>query len=235
MFFPFVVVCRYPITRPRPGCAGDLLSRPGVRTYGTRPLTEKYDVYCFVDKLHGKYWSTFAYCAITWTQVHELLFLRCDFTRFLPYLGTPMLYISTYVPQCRTEEQQNRKKLISNIATEDQSQRSRRHNCSLLLIINIQKSCLSPVWRWGLLPSVHRWKADSAAGQRRVWKARLCSGVARSSVRSVESRFEPMWLRLALWRQRPLPHHRPQASVWRRSAGRTHPVQVRKPDGLPWT
>lgn len=82
--------------------------------------------------------------------LHELRYMNfCSYgvtsLVFLPYLGTPMLYISTYVPQCRTEEQQNRKKLISNIATEDQSQRSRRHNCSLLLIINIKKSCLSPV------------------------------------------------------------------------------------------
>ncbi|XP_040013756.1 versican b [Xiphias gladius] len=45
---------RYPITMPRPSCAGDLISRPGVRTYGLRDPTEKYDVYCFVDKLYGE-------------------------------------------------------------------------------------------------------------------------------------------------------------------------------------
>ncbi|XP_042364673.1 versican core protein-like isoform X2 [Plectropomus leopardus] len=44
---------RYPITTPRPGCAGNLLSRPGVRTYGVRDPAEKYDVYCYVDKIHG--------------------------------------------------------------------------------------------------------------------------------------------------------------------------------------
>ncbi|XP_047186236.1 versican core protein isoform X2 [Scophthalmus maximus] len=44
----------YPITVPRPGCAGNLMSKPGVRTYGIRLPTEKYDVYCFVDKLHGE-------------------------------------------------------------------------------------------------------------------------------------------------------------------------------------
>ncbi|KAK5851542.1 hypothetical protein PBY51_023089 [Eleginops maclovinus] len=44
----------YPITDPRPGCAGNLLSRPGVRTYGLREPAEKYDVYCYVDKLHGE-------------------------------------------------------------------------------------------------------------------------------------------------------------------------------------
>lgn len=45
---------RYPITEPRPGCTGDLLNRAGVRTYGVRDPAEKYDVYCFVDKLNGE-------------------------------------------------------------------------------------------------------------------------------------------------------------------------------------
>lgn len=50
----FVLFFRYPITDPRPGCTGDLLNRPGVRTYGIRDPAEKYDVYCFIDKLNGK-------------------------------------------------------------------------------------------------------------------------------------------------------------------------------------
>ncbi|XP_053195534.1 versican core protein-like [Scomber japonicus] len=45
---------RYPIAVPRPGCFGELLNRPGIRTYGVRDSTEKYDVFCFVDKLHGE-------------------------------------------------------------------------------------------------------------------------------------------------------------------------------------
>ncbi|XP_077442173.1 brevican core protein-like [Vanacampus margaritifer] len=45
---------RYPITQPRPGCQGNLESRPGVRTYGVRLATEKYDVFCYVDKLDGE-------------------------------------------------------------------------------------------------------------------------------------------------------------------------------------
>ncbi|XP_054612833.1 versican core protein-like isoform X2 [Dunckerocampus dactyliophorus] len=45
---------RYPITHPRPGCDGDLKSRPGVRTYGIRSPSEKYDVFCYIDKLDGE-------------------------------------------------------------------------------------------------------------------------------------------------------------------------------------
>lgn len=55
--FAGLLIClfsRYPITVPRPGCAGNLLQRPGVRTYGLRDPAEKYDVYCFVDKLNGE-------------------------------------------------------------------------------------------------------------------------------------------------------------------------------------
>ncbi|XP_070781162.1 versican core protein [Enoplosus armatus] len=62
---------RYPITVPRPGCAGDLMSRPGVRTYGIRDPTEKYDVYCYVDKLHGEVLFPAVSAKLTLQQARE--------------------------------------------------------------------------------------------------------------------------------------------------------------------
>ncbi|XP_015257978.1 PREDICTED: versican core protein-like [Cyprinodon variegatus] len=63
---------RYPITRSRPGCEGNLLQRPGVRTYGRRDPTERYDVYCFVDKLQGEvFYPSSLTDKITWQEAKE--------------------------------------------------------------------------------------------------------------------------------------------------------------------
>ncbi|XP_067412207.1 aggrecan core protein [Emydura macquarii macquarii] len=45
---------RYPIVSPRNKCVGDKDSSPGVRTYGMRPASEMYDVYCYIDRLKGE-------------------------------------------------------------------------------------------------------------------------------------------------------------------------------------
>ncbi|KFU94471.1 Aggrecan core protein, partial [Chaetura pelagica] len=45
---------RYPIVNPRDNCVGDKESSPGVRSYGMRPASETYDVYCYIDRLRGE-------------------------------------------------------------------------------------------------------------------------------------------------------------------------------------
>uniref|UniRef100_A0A803TFF7 Aggrecan core protein n=1 Tax=Anolis carolinensis TaxID=28377 RepID=A0A803TFF7_ANOCA len=45
---------RYPIVFPRSKCEGDKEDIPGVRTYGMRPASEMFDVYCYIDKLNGE-------------------------------------------------------------------------------------------------------------------------------------------------------------------------------------
>ncbi|XP_028269744.1 aggrecan core protein-like [Parambassis ranga] len=62
---------RYPITRPRTGCYGNLLSKPGVRSYGTKKPTETYDVYCYVDKLDGEVFYTPLTYKMTFEEARE--------------------------------------------------------------------------------------------------------------------------------------------------------------------
>ncbi|KAM9374924.1 aggrecan core protein [Phaethornis superciliosus] len=45
---------RYPIVNPRNNCVGDKENTPGVRSYGMRPASETYDVYCYIDRLKGE-------------------------------------------------------------------------------------------------------------------------------------------------------------------------------------
>ncbi|XP_056618970.1 brevican core protein isoform X2 [Triplophysa dalaica] len=45
---------RYPIQMPREGCFGDMDGLPGVRNYGTMDADEIFDVYCYVENIHGE-------------------------------------------------------------------------------------------------------------------------------------------------------------------------------------
>ncbi|XP_069022890.1 versican core protein [Embiotoca jacksoni] len=63
---------RYPIRNPRPGCGGDLMGRAGVRSYGLRDPSETYDVYCYVDKLHGDvFYPPSMSDKLTWQQAAD--------------------------------------------------------------------------------------------------------------------------------------------------------------------
>lgn len=45
---------RYPIHVPRDRCFGDMDSVPGIRNYGLVEHNELYDVYCYIENIHGK-------------------------------------------------------------------------------------------------------------------------------------------------------------------------------------
>ncbi|MEQ2185329.1 hypothetical protein GOODEAATRI_017100 [Goodea atripinnis] len=45
---------RYPIQVPREGCYGDMDGQPGVRNYGTMDPNNLFDVYCYIEQIHGK-------------------------------------------------------------------------------------------------------------------------------------------------------------------------------------
>ncbi|XP_028287791.1 aggrecan core protein [Parambassis ranga] len=59
---------RYPIVSPRDNCAGNLLQLPGVRSYGLRPANERYDVYCYVERLAGEVFFTSDYDSFSYEE-----------------------------------------------------------------------------------------------------------------------------------------------------------------------
>ncbi|XP_041854032.1 aggrecan core protein isoform X2 [Melanotaenia boesemani] len=59
---------RYPIVSPRQNCAGNLPYLPGVRSYGLRPATERYDVFCYVERLRGEVFFTSDYDSFSYEE-----------------------------------------------------------------------------------------------------------------------------------------------------------------------
>ncbi|XP_070763720.1 aggrecan core protein [Enoplosus armatus] len=59
---------RYPIVSPRDNCAGNLPHLPGVRSYGLRPASEHYDVFCYVERLRGEVFFTSDYDSFSYEE-----------------------------------------------------------------------------------------------------------------------------------------------------------------------
>uniref|UniRef100_W5KJN6 Aggrecan core protein n=1 Tax=Astyanax mexicanus TaxID=7994 RepID=W5KJN6_ASTMX len=59
---------RYPIVSPRDQCSGDLETVPGVRNYGVRPASERYDVYCYMDKPRGEVFIVSSFEGFTYDE-----------------------------------------------------------------------------------------------------------------------------------------------------------------------
>ncbi|XP_047453264.1 aggrecan core protein [Mugil cephalus] len=59
---------RYPIVSPRENCAGNLPHLPGVRSYGLRPASEQYDVFCYVERLRGEVFFTSDYDSFSYEE-----------------------------------------------------------------------------------------------------------------------------------------------------------------------
>ncbi|XP_072527454.1 aggrecan core protein [Salminus brasiliensis] len=59
---------RYPIVSPREKCSGDLENLPGVRSYGLRPASELYDVYCYMDKPRGEVFLVSSFEGFTYDE-----------------------------------------------------------------------------------------------------------------------------------------------------------------------
>uniref|UniRef100_G3NVP6 Aggrecan core protein n=1 Tax=Gasterosteus aculeatus aculeatus TaxID=481459 RepID=G3NVP6_GASAC len=59
---------RYPIVSPRDNCAGNLPHLPGVRSYGVRPASERYDVFCYVERLRGEVFFTSDYDSFSYEE-----------------------------------------------------------------------------------------------------------------------------------------------------------------------
>ncbi|KAM8860923.1 brevican core protein isoform 4-T4 [Synchiropus picturatus] len=74
---------RYPIISPRDNCAGNMLFHPGIRSYGLRPVHERYDVYCYVEGLKGQTIrdnESESLLNITVTELHEFINQSTAFT-----------------------------------------------------------------------------------------------------------------------------------------------------------
>uniref|UniRef100_A0A8C2W8D4 Aggrecan core protein n=1 Tax=Cyclopterus lumpus TaxID=8103 RepID=A0A8C2W8D4_CYCLU len=59
---------RYPIVSPRDNCHGNLPHLPGVRSYGLRPASEHYDVFCYVERLRGEVFFTSDYDSFSYEE-----------------------------------------------------------------------------------------------------------------------------------------------------------------------
>lgn len=81
---------------PRKGCFGDMDGLPGVRNYGTMENDELYDVYCYVENIHGKQLAPNVTLSKQYCRLYSKLGLNICITSYSENAGRIMIVIVSF-------------------------------------------------------------------------------------------------------------------------------------------